>query len=84
MQYFNNEEYEAQRFDGSLAGFEAASVKTQSSLSFLNVGQNAIFSAGLVATMGLATSGIEAGTVAGPAPAFTLDRTRGARGVGGR
>ena len=60
-QYFNNETFEAERFDKSLAGFEAASVKTQSSLSFLNVGQNLIFSGGLVAAMGLAVQGISEG-----------------------
>ncbi len=62
-QYFNNEKYESNRYDASLAGYAAASIKTQTSLSLLNFGQNAIFSVGLAATMLLATQGILAGTL---------------------
>lgn len=61
MQYFNNEDLEAKRYDALLAVYEKASLKTTTSLAMLNWGQNAIFSAGLAAIMLLATQGIVAG-----------------------
>ena len=38
VKYFGNEEYEARRYDESLQRWEAAAVKSQTSLSLLNVG----------------------------------------------
>lgn len=61
LQYFNNELYEADRYDKYLARYEKASMKTASSLALLNWGQNAIFSAGLTAMMYLASQGIVSG-----------------------
>ena len=61
FQYFNNEQYEALRYDKVLAAYEKASLKTTTTLAFLNWGQNAIFSVGLTAIMLLATEGIAAG-----------------------
>jgi ATP-binding cassette subfamily B (MDR/TAP) protein 7 len=61
LQYFNNELYEADRYDKYLARYEKASIKTASSLALLNWGQNAIFSAGLAAIMYLASQGIVSG-----------------------
>ncbi|CAN0235131.1 unnamed protein product, partial [Ectocarpus sp. 13 AM-2016] len=61
VKYFNNEAHEASRYDESLKGFQEASVKTQTSLSMLNVGQHVIFSTGLTAIMALAASDIAAG-----------------------
>ena len=61
FQYFNNEKFEADRYDVSLAKYEQASLKTTTSLAMLNWGQNAIFSAGLTAIMYLACQGITAG-----------------------
>ncbi|CAN0548280.1 unnamed protein product, partial [Ectocarpus sp. 8 AP-2014] len=58
VKYFNNEAHEASRYDESLKGFQEASVKTQTSLSMLNVGQHVIFSTGLTAIMALAASDI--------------------------
>lgn len=60
-QYFNNEKYEAQRYDGFLKTYENASLKTTSTLALLNFGQSAIFSIGLTAIMVLASQGIVAG-----------------------
>jgi len=61
LQYFNNEKYEAQRYDGFLKTYENASLKTTSTLALLNFGQSAIFSVGLTAIMVLASQGIVAG-----------------------
>ena len=58
FQYFNNEEYEAKRYDKLLADYENASLKTTTSLAFLSWGQNLIFSASLSAIMVLASQQI--------------------------
>ncbi|XP_074649596.1 iron-sulfur clusters transporter ABCB7, mitochondrial-like [Tubulanus polymorphus] len=63
VKYFNNEQYEAERYDKVLATYEQASLKTNTSLALLNWGQNAIFSAGLTAIMYLASQGIIDGTL---------------------
>ncbi|XP_042334682.1 iron-sulfur clusters transporter ABCB7, mitochondrial [Sceloporus undulatus] len=63
VKYFNNEKYEAQRYDGFLKTYENASLKTTSTLALLNFGQNAIFSVGLTAAMVLASQGIIAGNL---------------------
>lgn len=61
LQYFNNEKYEAERYDGYLKTYESASLKTTSTLAMLNFGQSAIFSVGLTGIMVLASKGIAAG-----------------------
>lgn len=61
LQYFNNEKYEAERYDGFLKTYESASLKTTSTLAMLNFGQSAIFSVGLTGIMLLASKGIAAG-----------------------
>ncbi|XP_006873792.1 PREDICTED: ATP-binding cassette sub-family B member 7, mitochondrial isoform X3 [Chrysochloris asiatica] len=63
VKYFNNENYEAQRYDGFLKTYETASLKSTSTLAMLNFGQSAIFSVGLTAIMVLASQGIVAGTL---------------------
>ncbi|XP_030595645.1 iron-sulfur clusters transporter ABCB7, mitochondrial isoform X2 [Archocentrus centrarchus] len=63
VKYFNNEKYEAERYDGFLKIYESSSLKTTSTLAMLNFGQSAIFSAGLTAIMLLASKGIAAGTM---------------------
>lgn len=60
-QYFNNEKYEAERYDGFLKNYESASLKTTTTLAMLNFGQSAIFSVGLTGIMLLASQGIAAG-----------------------
>ncbi|KAG5183176.1 iron-sulfur clusters transporter atm1, mitochondrial precursor [Tribonema minus] len=62
VKFFNNEEHEANRYDKSLEGYQHAALKTGTSLSLLNFGQNAIFSVGLTAVMALAARDIAAGT----------------------
>lgn len=61
VKYFNNEKYEADRYDALLKKYTDASLKTTTSLALLNFGQNAIFSTSLAAIMILAANGIIAG-----------------------
>ncbi|XP_015906708.1 iron-sulfur clusters transporter ABCB7, mitochondrial [Parasteatoda tepidariorum] len=63
VKYFNNELYEAEQYDKALAKFEAASLKTTTSLAMLNFGQNAIFSTALTVIMVMASNGIIDGTM---------------------
>ena len=63
VKYFANEEHEAQRFDKALRAYEHAAVKSQTTLSLLNVGQGFIIAAGLVLVMLLAGRGVVAHTM---------------------
>jgi len=63
VKYFGNEEHEARRYDGALESYERAAVRSQQSLSLLNVGQSAIISGGLAVVMGMAANGIVRGTM---------------------
>ncbi|XP_012686114.1 iron-sulfur clusters transporter ABCB7, mitochondrial [Clupea harengus] len=63
VKYFNNEKYEAERYDSYLKVYESSSLKTTSTLAMLNFGQSAIFSMGLTAVMLMASQGIMAGTM---------------------
>jgi len=60
VKYFNNEEYEADRYDSSLERYETAAVKTEASLGMLNVGQSLIIAAGVTALMVFAAQGVAA------------------------
>ncbi|HWI27368.1 MAG TPA: ABC transporter ATP-binding protein/permease [Stellaceae bacterium] len=61
VKYFANEEREAQRFDTALRAYERAAVKSQTTLSGLNIGQGIIIAAGLVTVMLLAANGVAQG-----------------------
>jgi ABC-type transport system involved in Fe-S cluster assembly fused permease/ATPase subunit len=63
VKYFGGERHEAAKYDQCLAGIDVAALKTQSSLSLLNFGQNFIFTAGLTAVMVMAAQGVVAGTM---------------------
>jgi ABC-type transport system involved in Fe-S cluster assembly fused permease/ATPase subunit len=63
VKYFNNEAHEVKRYDECLKGYQAASLKTNTSLSFLNFGQSLIFSSGLTGVMLLAAQDIKNGTL---------------------
>jgi len=63
VKYFGNERYELRRYDDSLQGWEAAAVKSQTSLSALNVGQAAIIAMGVTLIMILAAQGVVDGTM---------------------
>jgi ABC-type transport system involved in Fe-S cluster assembly fused permease/ATPase subunit len=61
VKYFNNEEFEAQRYDENLQKYRQAQLKSQSSLSLLNAGQQLIIATGLVAMLWRATQGVADG-----------------------
>ncbi|XP_020963100.1 ABC transporter B family member 25, mitochondrial isoform X2 [Arachis ipaensis] len=58
VKYFNNEDYEADKYDEYLKKYEGAALKTQRSLALLNFGQNIIFSTALSTAMVLCSYGI--------------------------
>lgn len=61
VKYFNNEEFEARRYDENLEKYRRAAVKSQASLSLLNTGQQLIIATGLVAMLWRATLGVTEG-----------------------
>ncbi|MCH2275825.1 ABC transporter ATP-binding protein/permease [Thalassospira sp.] len=63
VKYFNNEDHESRRYDNALRGYETAAVKSQESLSKLNIGQGAIIAVGLVLNMLLAANGVKSGNM---------------------
>ncbi|GAB3468265.1 ABCB family ABC transporter ATP-binding protein/permease [Polaromonas eurypsychrophila] len=58
VKYFNNEDFEAKRYDENLIRYRRAAVKSQTTLSLLNTGQQLIIAAGLVAMLWRATQGV--------------------------
>jgi ATP-binding cassette subfamily B protein len=58
VKYFNNEAYEARRYDESLEKLRRAALKSQSTLSLLNTGQQLIIATGLVLMLWRATTGV--------------------------
>ncbi|MEJ7668030.1 MAG: ABC transporter ATP-binding protein/permease [Casimicrobiaceae bacterium] len=63
VKYFGNEEWEARRYDESLQRYEKAAVKSQTSLSALNIGQSAIIAIAVTLIMWRATVGVVNGTM---------------------
>jgi ATP-binding cassette subfamily B protein len=63
VKYFGNEDYEARRYDESLAGWEQAAARNRRSLSTLNAGQALIIAAGLTAMMWLAAARVTQGAM---------------------
>jgi ATP-binding cassette subfamily B protein len=58
VKYFGNEAYEAKRYDESLERLRKARLKSQTSLSLLNTGQQLIIAVALVAMLWRATQGV--------------------------
>ena len=58
VKYFNNEGFEAARYDESLERLRRARLKSQTTLSVLNTGQQLIIAVGLVAMLWRATQGV--------------------------
>ncbi|HLF38934.1 MAG TPA: ABC transporter ATP-binding protein/permease [Burkholderiales bacterium] len=63
VKYFNNEEYEARRYDENLSSYEQAAVTSETSLGLLNVGQSLIIAAAVTVLMVLAGEGVAAGSL---------------------
>jgi ATP-binding cassette subfamily B protein len=58
VKYFNNEDFEAHRYDESLERLRQMAVRTQQSLSVLNTGQQCIIAVGLILMLWRATQGV--------------------------
>lgn len=58
VKYFNNEDYEARRYDENLSAYEEADVRTEVSLGLLNIGQSAIIATAVTSLMILAAQGV--------------------------
>ena len=63
VKYFNNEDFEAHRYDESLEKLRRVQLKSQSTLSLLNTGQQLIIASALVLMLWRATAGVVAGTM---------------------
>ncbi len=61
VKYFNNEGFEANRYDESLEKLRRARLKSQTTLSMLNTGQQLIIAVGLVFMLWRATQGVVEG-----------------------
>ena len=58
VKYFNNEDFEARRYDQSLERLRRAALKSQTTLSLLNTGQQLVIASALVAMLWRATQGV--------------------------
>lgn len=58
VKYFNNEDFEAKRYDENLERYRRAAVKSQTTLSMLNTGQQMLIAISLVAMLWRATQGV--------------------------
>jgi ABC-type transport system involved in Fe-S cluster assembly fused permease/ATPase subunit len=58
VKYFNNESYEAKRYDEQMLKWEDAATRSQTTLSALNLGQQLIIALGVTAMMWRAASGV--------------------------
>jgi ATP-binding cassette subfamily B protein len=63
VKYFNNEAFEARRYDESLQRYEAAAVRSEMSLGLLNIGQSFIIAVAVTLLMILAAEGVMARTL---------------------
>ena len=63
VKYFNNEEYEARRYDENLQKYESAAVRNEASLGILNIGQSLIIAVAVTLLMILAAQGVVAKTL---------------------
>ena len=61
VKYFGNERFEADRYDQSLQRWERAAVRSQTSLSLLNLGQSLFIAAGASLVMWRAIDGVMTG-----------------------
>jgi ABC-type transport system involved in Fe-S cluster assembly fused permease/ATPase subunit len=58
VKYFNNEDFEARRYDDNLQKYESAEVRNEASLGLLNIGQSLIIATAVTLLMILAAQGV--------------------------
>jgi len=63
VKYFSNEHFEQERYDENLQRLEKASIKSQTSLSLLNLGQSLIIAVAVTLLVWRATVGVVEGTM---------------------
>jgi len=63
VKYFNNERWEHDRYDEQMQKWEVAQIRSQVSLSWLNLGQSLIIAAGVTLMMWRAAVGVAAGAM---------------------
>ncbi len=63
VKYFNNERWERDRYDAQLVKWESAQIKSQVSLSYLNIGQAIIIAIGVTLMMWRAARGVVTGAM---------------------
>ncbi|MDP3033014.1 MAG: ABC transporter ATP-binding protein/permease [Rhodocyclaceae bacterium] len=63
VKYFNNESWEKERYDQQMQKWAAAQIKSQFSLSYLNLGQAAIIAVGVALMMWRAAVGVANGSM---------------------
>ncbi|HZH08289.1 MAG TPA: ABC transporter ATP-binding protein/permease [Lautropia sp.] len=63
VKYFGNEKFESDRYDASMQNWERAAIKSQTTLSLLNVGQSAIIALAVTAMVWRATMGVTDGSM---------------------
>ncbi len=61
VKYFNNEAFEARRYDAALEQLRRARIKTQTTLSMLNAGQQLVIAVALLLMLWRATQGVAEG-----------------------
>ncbi|MEL6571435.1 MAG: ABC transporter ATP-binding protein/permease [Pseudomonadota bacterium] len=63
VKYFGAERWEAARYDSAMQNYEAAAIRTNYSLAFLNFGQSFLITTGLVLVMIMAAVGVQNGAL---------------------
>jgi ATP-binding cassette subfamily B protein len=63
VKYFGNEAFESRRYDDSLRRWESAVIKSQTSLSLLNMGQSGIIAIAVTLILWRAAAGVQAATM---------------------
>jgi len=58
VKYFSAEAFETNRYDGAMAGYMKAAIRSRTSLSTVNIGQSFLMNLGLIAVVLLAANGI--------------------------
>ncbi len=74
VKYFSAEPFETDRYDGAMAGYMKAAIRSRTSLSTVNIGQSFLMNLGLIAVVLLAADGIlnDGGMSIGDITAVTL------------